>query len=460
MTAADKHGSVPLPRGRAGWPTAYKPLRPLSLAAQIVGLVGFELLLYQAYAVHDSRFHYATHLLVALIAAAAVNALFLLTAARPAPAQLLGVAGWHLVAMWPDLVFRLGIPHYRWMDPLALFHISSHYMPGADTTWLLLAGAASALYTGLLWAWLRARAAEAGQGLAPGLGIGGSAVWRAQLDPVSTPLAAVDEGTAEEVSLRRVLVHGLGATKAVWQPVAGRLAAAGAPSTRLDLLGYGQSLRIGTRFTVEEQAGALRAAVRQLPRVHLVGHSWGCVVVAEAVQDHPDLVEKITLVSPAVFADARLAQERFAERSWLARRTVAGAGVSSAVCGAMCLLRPLLVPLAGRLRGDLPAAVARGGVQHHYPAFRDGLRSLWEDNPLPGLLADPPVPLAVVLADQDLTVRPDDVLSLPRHPSVRVHRVAGTHLLPLEHPEVVAAVLLEQPECGTQPTGSPQNRTT
>ena len=33
--------------------------------------------------------------------------------------------------MWPDLAFRFDLPHYAWMDWLALGHVSSHYVRAA-----------------------------------------------------------------------------------------------------------------------------------------------------------------------------------------------------------------------------------------------------------------------------------------------------------------------------------------
>jgi hypothetical protein len=59
--------------------------------------------------------------------------------------------------MWPDLAFRAGVPHFRWMDWVALGHVISHYLPGGDTAWLGVALLAGAGYTLLLARWLAAR---------------------------------------------------------------------------------------------------------------------------------------------------------------------------------------------------------------------------------------------------------------------------------------------------------------
>ncbi|MGI8535795.1 MAG: hypothetical protein ACR2K2_04695 [Mycobacteriales bacterium] len=145
------------------WPRAYRPLRPVTLLVRLVLLVAVELVLYASYAAHDARFHWATHFLVGLIAAALWQSVHLLLAARPGRRQLATIVVFHLWAMWPDLLFRVGEPHEYWMDWLALGHVSSHYLPGGDNSWLALGLLAAGGYAVLLQRWLAARhtAAEA-----------------------------------------------------------------------------------------------------------------------------------------------------------------------------------------------------------------------------------------------------------------------------------------------------------
>lgn len=201
----------------------------------------------------DSAFHWGAHFLVAVALSAVVLCTYLLVAGRPAPGQLLTILGLHLYAMFPDLLFRWGIPHARWMNVFA-GHIAVHYLPGGDRSWLAVAVLAVAGYVLLLARWVSAREREATAGLAPGLGLGGSAVWRAQSDPRTTLLGHTRHGEAAPTV---VLLHGLGGTQVVWQPVAELLALDGVPSVRVDLLGFGASLGIGTRFAPHGQAEAL-----------------------------------------------------------------------------------------------------------------------------------------------------------------------------------------------------------
>ena len=430
-----------------GWPRAYAPLRARTLLWQLAVLVAVEVALYTSYGAHAARFHWATHFLVGLTVASVWRAVFLLVAARPTRFQLLSVVGFHLWAMWPDLVFRTpGIPHERWMDWVALGHISSHYVPGGDTTWLLVALAAAGAYSVLLWRWLRARRLEAEAGMPPGLAIGGAAVLRPQRDPATTVLAHEQVGSPAEEDEPLLLLHGLGATSSTWLPTAHRLGEAGRVALVPDLLGFGGSMRLGTTFHLDAQAGAVERLLDHhgVRRVHVVAHSWGSTVAAALVRRAPDRVARMTLVAPAVFADVDTARERFSQRSVLAKATLAGSPLGGFVCGAMCLLRPLFGRLAPRLEPDVPREVARDGVQHSFAAYRDALTSMWEDDRLAEVLRRPPCPVTVVLGDDDRTVLPGDVLALPPDPSVRVVRVAGDHGIAYSQPELIAGLLLDE----------------
>lgn len=54
---------------------------------------------------------------------------------RPAQLPLVWIVTGHLFAMFPDFLFEAGIAHERWMD-VFLGHISTHFVPGRNLTWL------------------------------------------------------------------------------------------------------------------------------------------------------------------------------------------------------------------------------------------------------------------------------------------------------------------------------------
>ncbi len=445
------------------WARAYRPLRPRSLTVQLVILVLAEVALYASYADHDARFHWATHFLVALGFTALLLLARLLVTGVPGPRYLLlTLLGFHLYAMAPDLLFRGGVPHYRWMD-VFLGHVAAHYLPGGDLAWLLIALTCTAGYVTALTLWLRARHAEAQAGLPPGVGVTGAAVLRPQLDPRSHQLGHEHSGDGRDPI---VLLHGLGASAAFWRPVARQLAAAGCPALVPDLLGFGSSLRLGTHFHLDDQAAAVirlleahghdRAATHDASAadhheepaagpVLLVGHSYGAAVAVAVANARPHLIRQVVLVEPAAFADAEQARRRIGGRSWIAGKTMSGSPIATVACGAMCLLRRPLVALAprvaSRISRDVPVDVARDAVRYVWPAYRDALISLLDDPALRDWLADPPLPTTVVLGEQDQTVPPDGLTGL-LGARVTSRRLDGTHALPLEAPAELAAQIV------------------
>lgn len=104
-----------------------------------------ETVLYLSYRDKDARFHWFTHFLLGAGVALVVMAVVAWRTGRPVRFPLLWPAGGHLVAMFPDLLFQLGIAHRRWMDVFVL-HVSSHFVPGGNWTWLAAFLAALAGY--------------------------------------------------------------------------------------------------------------------------------------------------------------------------------------------------------------------------------------------------------------------------------------------------------------------------
>lgn len=429
------------------WRKAYRPLRRRSLLLQLGGLLLAEGVLFQVYGQFDSRFHWAAHFLVGVIAAVAWLSAYLLVTSTPARGQIIVALGFHLFAMTPDLLFRAGIPHAPWMN-VFLGHIAVHYLPGGDRAWLALALTAALGYALLLSRWLRARAVEAAQGMAPGIGIGGIAVLRPQLVPERSQLAHQHAGPAQPSPAGHLspylLIHGLGATGTTWDGVAAALATAGQPSLRPDLLGHGSSLHIGTVFDLDTQARALIRLLdhHQAQQVRVVGHSYGCAVAVRLAQLAPDRVAELQLVSPPAFPDPERARARLGQRSHLARATLSGAPAASVMCGVMCLVRGPLSHLAPLRSGGASAEVAVGALQHTFPAYRDGLQALFTSNPVPAWFAQPLAPTRIVAPTDDATFPPAEVLGMAGVDQFDVVHHAGTHHLPLDQPGSLAEVLL------------------
>lgn len=103
-----------------------------------------------------------------------------------------------------------------------------------------------------------------------------------------------DEGPAV------VLVHGFGGDLDNWLFNIDALAQR-ARVYALDLPGHGQSTKTLSEPNLDGLAAALREflAAVEVDSAHLVGHSMGAAVAAKLACDNPDMVQSLTLISPA-----------------------------------------------------------------------------------------------------------------------------------------------------------------
>jgi pimeloyl-ACP methyl ester carboxylesterase len=103
----------------------------------------------------------------------------------------------------------------------------------------------------------------------------------------------------------------------------------------------------------------------------------------------------------------------------------------------MCLLRAPAARVLVRHSRNLPEAVARDGVEHVWPAYRDALDALLHDNPLPAAIEHPTVPTTVIVGDADPETPAEDILGWPHEHVDLVVVASGDHLLPLSHADQV-----------------------
>lgn len=95
-----------------------------------------------------------------------------------------------------------------------------------------------------------------------------------------------------------VLLHGFGATSAIWRPVIERLE--GRNIVAYDLPGHGRSLNYPNAGSPGTAAKAISAdlAERKIGGVHMVGHSMGGAIATLISLMNPDLSASLTLLSP------------------------------------------------------------------------------------------------------------------------------------------------------------------
>jgi pimeloyl-ACP methyl ester carboxylesterase len=109
-----------------------------------------------------------------------------------------------------------------------------------------------------------------------------------------------------------ILVHGLGVSSRYMMPTAQRLA----PHRTVyapDLPGFGRSRRPPRALNITELSDVLAHWMELLaiPRAVLLANSIGCQIVVDLALRHPEIIERLILVSPTVDRKARTAFRSF-----------------------------------------------------------------------------------------------------------------------------------------------------
>ena len=117
-----------------------------------------------------------------------------------------------------------------------------------------------------------------------------------------------------------VFLPGIGGTTRYWKTRVQPLAS----SYRLmlvDLLGYGQSPKPWTKYTVERHVEELFQVLHEQESLTLVGHSFGAIVALAFAARHPHLIRRIILISLPYFGN-KVGAMRYFSNSHLAFRYV------------------------------------------------------------------------------------------------------------------------------------------
>jgi len=241
-----------------------------------------------------------------------------------------------------------------------------------------------------------------------------------------------------------VLSHCWTGSRAVWEPVAARLVAAGRQVVLYDQRGHGASTLGAGDLTVDVLGDDLAAVLEAVDArdAVLAGHSMGGMTLQALAVGHPDVVAErvrgMVLAGTAAFNVAT--------------------GIVAAPVRLVTGSRQVDRLMAGRLGPALSrGSVGRRPRQAHLVAARDGWLSLPADvrrqfltgmqamDYRPGLAAVA-VPTTVVVGSRDLLTPPRLGRALAAAiPGARLVEVPGAgHMLPFEEPDLLAEIIVSQ----------------
>ena len=234
---------------------------------------------------------------------------------------------------------------------------------------------------------------------------------------------------------RLVFLPGVGGTTRYWE----RRVAPLAETNRLvlvDLLGFGQSPKPWTTYTVERHVAALERVLGGRSPFTLVGHSFGAIAAVAYAAHHPDNVAGLVLIGLPYFGSEERAIGYYRGRHTLDGWFMTNVILASAAC---VVTRRLLGRALPYLLRDLPREVAEDIVQH---TWRSSTSTIWDgiyrhDLALDTARLPARLPVLFLPGDQDQTAPLEGVHALVAIlPNARLRVLPGVD----HHP------LLRQPE--------------
>ncbi len=239
-----------------------------------------------------------------------------------------------------------------------------------------------------------------------------------------------------------VVLPGLGGTTRYWQ---GRIDALERKYHVLlvDTLGFGQSPKPDTEYTVERHLATLHQTLSPYAPFTLMGHSMGAVLSVAYAARYPEQVERLVLMGVPYFGGREQAYEHFRNGPIVDRWFFTNVTMASIAC---VLTRRVFGHVLPYLRRDIPREVTEDLVKHTWRSFTS---SLWEvvynyDLQKAVDQLDPHLPVFCLHGDGDQTAPLDGVLQLAEErPNWHVQVLTGIDHHPwLRQPEACEQMVL------------------
>jgi len=278
-------------------------------------------------------------------------------------------------------------------------------------------------------------------------------------DPAGDRFVRLDDGDMHVVEDGKpgapavLLIHGLAASAAWWDPVVPRLAGA-CRVIRVDLSGHGRSASPAGGYDIPAQARRVGAVLDRLGagRVTVVGHSTGGLVATALAGQRPGAVAALALIDIGPTLDAFIGQG-LAGRLLLAPlpgRLLWALRTEAIIRKAMAtaFTRPVDIP-------DTLVDATLGMTHRALAATSRASEDYLRQRSLPDRLAALGLPVLVIFGTDDRRWRSSSAAAYRAVPGVRVELLPGVgHTPMLEDPQTTGNLLLDFAAAAAHPADS------
>lgn len=250
-------------------------------------------------------------------------------------------------------------------------------------------------------------------------------------------LHVVRDGPREAPTV--VLVHGMGASTAWWEPVLPALR--DLHVVRVDLLGHGRSAKPADGYGIAEQGRRIGAVLDKLGvrGATVVGHSTGGAVVTSLAEQRRDLVTALALIDTGPRVDAFLGESFVGN---LITTPVAGQlfwrlRTDSTLRDSMSTAFTREVTIPDQLVADL-----RGMTYRSLTGTKEASTAYLEERPIPDRLTHLGLPTLVLFGAEDKRWQPSSAQDYRRVPNAQIKILDGVgHTPMLEDPDTTGTLL-------------------
>lgn len=168
-----------------------------------------------------------------------------------------------------------------------------------------------------------------------------------------------------------VFLHGIGGTSRYWKTRVLPLASSYC-LILIDLLGYGQSPKPWTKYTVDRHVEELYQVLCEHESLTIVGHSFGAIIALAFAARYPHLVKRLVLISLPYFGDKAGAFRYFRNSNLADRYVMTNIAFAALACVMTRYVLRWLLPYVLR---DMPREVVQDLTQHTWRSYTS---SVWD----------------------------------------------------------------------------------